>query len=176
MVNVEIKCDEIGLDITRETDLSVIGQILVILDQENPDSDIKSKFNGTSNIQTALEKTSPRNLNKKRKRTSKEVAKDVKSLTVSAKLTDCVDYHDLGSKREKILWLLYYAKRQNINLLSPTDFNFLAKKLDDRLDVKDFTANNRGNIRKGYVAKEAQGKIRILKDGIDAISNKKKED
>lgn len=79
-------------------------------------------------------------------------------------------FHDLSSKREKILWILIYANRNEIDTLSTTDIEYIASKLQDSIPSRDFASHNKRNISNALVAQK-NGMFRILKKGEDSIVN-----
>jgi hypothetical protein len=107
----------------------------------------------------------------KKTSTSKKIREEVEKLGILGdELNGYISYHDLPTKADKILWILEYTFTKNINILTPTEVEYLSGKLRDRIESGGFTALNSRNIRKSFVIQESKG-YQIQKKGSDYLKS-----
>jgi len=87
-------------------------------------------------------------------------------------------YFSLGTKTERILWLLADAKEKGFENINYKELSYLADKIGDNIPGKSITALIEGYRRKGYIATplgdSGSRNLKILGDGIEYLKQIKK--
>ncbi len=101
----------------------------------------------------------------------KMVSEEVKNLPMQATgQNNLPDYWKLTSKGQRILWLLAYAQKNNIDGLTTSEIDSLGSRLRDSIEAKNINPLTTGLYKKGYLTSH-QGKYRILQPGIDFLKS-----
>lgn len=106
----------------------------------------------------------------------KIISEDVKKLEVMNTFEGLPNYWDANlNKGERILWLLMFAEKNNISLLSTADIEYMASCLRDDIPTKSFTALTGKIFKDGYITKSGD-RYKILQPGIDYLASKIKKE
>lgn len=124
-------------------------------------------------------KSSPTKKTQKNNRQSspaKNVSPEVISLEVMPKIDSGDSYHDLSTKSDKILWILYFAYKNNIQELTTAEIEHIADRLRDNIPTKSISALTEASLKKAYLTRANSGKLKILHDGINFIEKSGRSD
>lgn len=95
----------------------------------------------------------------------------VSALEIVPKLEGIIPYHDIGKKGDRILWILYFAFQNSISELAPSDIEYMATKLLDRIPTTSLAALTEKSRKDVYLTKTNDGKFKLLHDGIEYLKN-----
>lgn len=107
---------------------------------------------------------------KKSKTTQKFIREEIKQLIVEPNVEGWISFRNLTTKSKKIIWLLAYSDKNNINELSSSEVSYLADKLRETISTKDFHALTKESIKKGYITLVNGGKYKIRQAGLNQLS------
>lgn len=100
--------------------------------------------------------------------------KEVLDVELSPNMPEMKPYWNLGSKGEKVLWILVESKLRGIDDLNYKEVSKLASMLGDDISVRVISGSIETQIKKGRVIapiKESTRFLRVLQPGIDYIKN-----
>ncbi len=85
------------------------------------------------------------------RKTTSEVRDQVEKLPVSTALDSYPQFFDIKNRSDKVLWILEYAKKNNIDGLNRTEIISYSKKIGGGLSTQSFTSANTPNIKGNYI-------------------------
>jgi hypothetical protein len=117
---------------------------------------------------------------KKRSSTTKTVSsrmltEGVVDLEFSPHIESLVSFHDLVTKGDKILWILYFGYKNNQGELTSSDIEFIASKFLEKIPTGNLAALTESNYKRGYLTKTSTGKFKLLHKGVEYLENLNKE-
>lgn len=90
---------------------------------------------------------------------------------VTPDLAGYQNYHTVGTKGLKVLWILAYAQANNIDKLSPREIAFIASKLRDNIDARDVNGLTVTAAKKGWIAKDNEANYSLLFTGDEHLKS-----
>jgi len=147
--------------------------------KEKPDEYLITEF-GKETIKKgfSIESQATRKLSRsvsKKGVVKKIISEEVKKLEIVNTLEGFPNYWSLGQKGERILWLLMFAEKNGITLLSTADVEYMASRQRDNIPTRSFMALTETIYKRGYITK-SEDKYKILQPGIDFLALKVKEE
>lgn len=111
---------------------------------------------------------------KKKKGSNSTILKlreEVKSMEVTPNFEGFKEYWKLESKGIKIIWLIAFASKHNLDDLSAREIEYLASRLKDNISSSNVPALSKVNIKKGFITVTNNGNYRVLKPGLTIVEN-----
>lgn len=95
----------------------------------------------------------------------------VSKLSFSDLLDGYPNYHSLNSKTERAMWIITYAKFNDIESLSGKEIEYVAQQLSDNIPNSQIAAAMRMPLAKGFISK-IKGSYRIIHKGEEYLKEK----
>lgn len=102
-----------------------------------------------------------------------KVSPSVAAIDIVPKMEEVIPYHDIEKKGDRILWILYFAYQNSISELAPSEIEYVATKLLDKIPASSLTALSEKSRKDAYVTKTNNGKFKLLHDGIEYVKSLK---
>lgn len=102
------------------------------------------------------------------------LSEGIQELEIIPKIEGIIDYHDISTKSERILWILFFAQQNSIMELSSVDIAYFADKLLDKIPTKNISGLTEYTLKKAYLTKNSSGKFKLLHDGITHLKSLQK--
>jgi len=90
---------------------------------------------------------------------------------VTPDLAGYQNYHAVGTKGLKVLWILAYAQANNIDKLSPREIAYIASKLRDKIDARDINGLTVTAAKNGWIAKDNEANYSLLFTGDEHLKS-----
>lgn len=130
---------------------------------------LKSGFQTEAKKAIGRKKTSSAKKTSSKKASVAKASPSVLKLEIVPKLEGVISYHDVSTKSDKILWILYSAYKNSITELSSSDIEYIAEKLVDNVPASSHSALTEKSRKLAYVTKTNDGKFKLLHDGIEHV-------
>lgn len=93
-------------------------------------------------------------------------------------LSGVPNYHKLPTKGFKVLWILAYGLKNNLDSLNPTEIAYLATKLRDKIEARDVNGLTTNAHKNGWITKDGSNYILLQKgeDELERLDTSEKED
>jgi hypothetical protein len=100
-----------------------------------------------------------------------DIRETIKNATIDPSGSgDAPDFAQTPTKKMKIVWLLNWAKSNNLEPLTRKEIEALALKLRDSIPARDFSGHTKDIIRNGLIVEVGNsGGFQIQRSGIDAL-------
>lgn len=107
----------------------------------------------------------------RRSRKPATVPEAFKGLELSPTVDGFINYHKVKTKTDRYLWAIHAAKLLGVDTVEPSDVAWVTDRLGDGVPRNDLNSYFRGNLKHGYVNKNAEGKVRITPDGVEYLKS-----
>lgn len=103
---------------------------------------------------------------RKAKTASAKIPERLQSIELQTSMEGYPDFHTLGKKADKLLWVLQFAQANGLASLSNAEIVILSDRLGDGIPGTDINGYYKANLKKTYVNRSLQDKtMRILPQG-----------
>lgn len=117
----------------------------------NGEAAVLSKFAGDTSIS---KKGSRPKMRKTSAQTSEPANQKLKDITWATTWEGLLKYWDLQKKSDRILWILYVAKAQDVKEMTNRDIEYVAKQLDDDAPASNINALTQAAKKSGYITRK----------------------
>lgn len=90
-----------------------------------------------------------------------------KDIEITPAIDGYINYHKVKTKTDKYLWAVNAAKLWGVEAVTNAEVVWLTDQLGECISSADIAGNYRSNHKRGYVNKNAEGKMRVTPTGTD---------